>query len=320
MELNVKKLSNPDIVMNLFANYFCKESLLEDWVSFHWKEYGKKINVHINNDGFIKSLQGYGFGDLEYTSIAHRIGSCLCNPSYFIKMSHQYKRDINFLSTIAEENLKRIESYLCYECFRQVCSFSTIRQYFNADKDNKFRVLIIGDGYGFLSSLVKRCYPNCLITLVDIGKILLFQAVNLQRIFPLCIHRLISQDKDQDVRADFLYVPAESLQRIKEGQYRLIINIASMQEMNNDSINSYFKFIRMNATRDNLFYCCNRELKILPGGEVIDFFKYPWMNEDRYLFDEICPFFKYFFSRQPPFIHKFDGPIRHRLVNLKIGI
>ena len=93
-----------------------------------------------------------------------------------------------------------------------------------------------------------------------------------------------------------------------------------MQEMNYESIRGYFNFIRANATEDNLFYCCNRERKDLPGGEVIEFLNYPWASEDKHLVDEYCPFVKYAASVKWPFFHRFDGPFVHRLTNLATGV
>lgn len=89
-----------------------------------------------------------------------------------------------------------------------------------------------------------------------------------------------------------------------------------MQEMNLDSIHRYFKFLRLNSSKDNLFYCCNRRLKTLPGGEVIEFSKYPWHINDQHFIDEEPLFYRYFMSPYFPFVHYFEGRMQHRLTNL----
>jgi hypothetical protein len=107
---------------------------------------------------------------------------------------------------------------------------------------------------------------------------------------------------------DFNYVEAEKYRDFKF-KSDLIINIASMQEMNLEQINDYFKLIK---TQKGFFYCCNRITKTFPDGTKINFMEYPW-DGLKIIIDEICPWYQKFPSVKPPFIRKFDGPIHHRL-------
>lgn len=318
MKINIKELTNSSLIMNLYDRYYIRDITPDNVVSSHWKRFAPKIEVYIDEHSNLTAFKGCGFGDLGHTNTINRLLKYLCNSSYFIRLP--YRKDLFFLIKKAMPNLKIINSYLSYDCFRQICSLCTIRKYLNLKEGTDLDVLVIGDGYGFLSSLLKRVYPNSKITLIDIGKIVLFQAVNLQLIYPRYNHVLADAVDLNEKNFDFLYVPAEHIDKIKGIKYKLSINIASMQEMNYKTINKYFKFLRSNSTVDNLFYCCNRNRKLLSGGEVIEFSKYPWHAEDKYLVDEICPFYKYYFSASPPFIHKFDGLFTHRLTNLKIGV
>lgn len=311
---NIKELSSPEIVRTLYRLYYLQPIINENEISSHWKEFSQKIQVYIDDNEDLLSFRGYGFGDLHPTNPLNKILKCLCNLSYFVRLP--YKKDLLFLVNKSLPILKKINSYLSYDCFRQICSLCTIRKYLKLGDQEKFDILVIGDGYGFLSALVKSVYPNSKVTLIDIGKVLFFQVVNLQRIYPKHSHHLLCDSGDSE-EYDFLYVPAENIEKIKNIKYRLIINISSMQEMNYETINSYFTFMRLNSTTDNLFYCCNRKQKILPGGEVIEFLRYPWRKEDRHLVDETCFFYKYHFSIISPFIHRFDGLIMHRLTNLR---
>jgi len=91
---------------------------------------------------------------------------------------------------------------------------------------------------------------------------------------------------------------------------------------------SHFTFIRSYISPDGFFYCCNREEKVLPGGEILRFDDYPWHKMDRHLLDEEPPFYRWFFSFRPtsrhlrvasipvPFGRLFDGPMRQRLTHL----
>ena len=62
----------------------------------------------------------------------------------------------------------------------------------------------------------------------------------------------------------------------------LAINIASMQEMDPPIIDAYFDDLRAVAEQKKvIFYCCNREEKMLPDGTVTRFLDYKWKASDQ---------------------------------------
>lgn len=69
-----------------------------------------------------------------------------------------------------------------------------------------------------------------------------------------------------------------------------------MQEMSSSWVHRYFDFIRANRADFACFYCCNRELKELLGGERQVFVEYPWRSKDKVVFDEEPLFYRLFFS------------------------
>ena len=109
-------------------------------------------------------------------------------------------------------------------------------------------------------------------------------------------------------------IEAENHQLMQLCPIDLTINIASMQEMNPVVVSEYFTNISIAAkSNSSLFYCCNRENKVLPDGTVVDFEKYPWSLANKILDDELCPWHLKYYNTKPPFYHDYDGPIRHRL-------
>ena len=72
-----------------------------------------------------------------------------------------------------------------------------------------------------------------------------------------------------------------------------------------------FKIISSNKST---LYCCSREYKKLVGGEEIYFDKYPWSNSKK-IFWENCPWNQKWSSLRYPFIHKYDGQVKHCLVD-----
>ena len=90
-----------------------------------------------------------------------------------------------------------------------------------------------------------------------------------------------------------------------------------MQEMNISDIENYFEDLRIiSSRRELIFYCCNREEKKLQDGTVTRFSNYPWQKDDQIMVDELCPWHQQYYTVMPPFYRAYNGPIRHRLVNL----
>ena len=89
-----------------------------------------------------------------------------------------------------------------------------------------------------------------------------------------------------------------------------------MGEMNLNDINNYFS--RMRNQENETYLLLQSYFKKLPDGQVINFKDYPWDKNDQIIFDEICPWHQKFPINKPPFISSFDGPIKHKLVNLKL--
>lgn len=315
-----------NIVTTLNEKYYQADQTPKDFVSSHWEQLHKQLRIETDQKK-IKSLKGIGFGDLQNFSFPYRVFSWFTIVSYLFKLSgwaHIVK-----LMRVALDLVKRMGFPFTYDCFRQVCALSLILNYL--PKKKELRVLNIGDGYGFLSALIKEIIPEAKICLVDLGKTLLFQAHYCLKAHPQKKHALIVNGTEQEqIRydADFIYCPAEELPQLAPLSFDLAINIASMQEMNERSIKYYFDFLRTNMKEENLFYCCNRLEKRMPDGEVSRFFSYPWSSDDNDLIDETCSWYRHFFSIHKakmgpkifkwrvPFVNYFDGMIRHRLTIL----
>jgi hypothetical protein len=120
---------------------------------------------------------------------------------------------------------------------------------------------------------------------------------------------------DSDV--DLVAIQAANHALLRQAPLDLVINIASMQEMDPPVIDSYFEDLRtVSAAKRLHFYCCNREEKRLPDGTVTRFADYPWHDSDQVLVDERCPWHQQYYVTRPPFYRNYDGPTRHRLVRM----
>ncbi|MDP2600357.1 MAG: putative sugar O-methyltransferase, partial [Deltaproteobacteria bacterium] len=184
--------------------------------------------------------------------------------------------------------------------------------------------VLLGDGYGTLGACIRNLFPQARLYFIDLPKGLLFQLKTMEKIGGE--NALLSEDKTEIAENNFV-VP-DAIGKIAE-KIDCAINIASMQEMNQQSIATYFKFLRERSSPNSHFYCVNRLRKELPGGEVASFLDYPWNAKDQVFVDGSCPYYTHFYSPRTfkngprflglriPFINHFDGPMVHRLVHLE---
>jgi putative sugar O-methyltransferase len=181
-------------------------------------------------------------------------------------------------------------------------------------------VIIVGDGFGTLASLLLAAFPTVRIVVINLVKTLLVDLVFIRKAAPKVRFALVTGAAsmkaalaDETIRV--IAVRADDWQLLKEVPATLAVNIASMQEMEPRITAQYLQALRATPSK-LIFYCCNREEKILPDGTVARFEDYPWQVGDTLLDDGLCPWHQDYYSARPPFIHRYDGPLLHRLAVL----
>ena len=328
--IRIDSLPNPKLISELIKTW---KEYKDSGASSHWKKYGLQSEIEIE-DNVIETLHGVGFGDCHGRYSFSKWFHFVTILSYLVMIPH---RSRVFSWMICARKLLRplsdLDIFFSYDVFRQCCIASILEPYIVKWKNPK--ILFIGDGYGILAGLLKSRFRKSQAFLVDIFPALFFQAIVLGKCFPDLKHGFEEFYKfkeegsdDQPGTMDFTYCHGEDLTYLNQQTFDLVINVASMQEMNRDIVNRYFRFIRSHLSDEGLFYCCNREEKVLPDGEVLKFQEYPWHHMDKPLLDGEPPFFKHYFSHgrtmrrlkvagiSVPFGRLFDGSVRHRLTRL----
>jgi len=322
-----KEMAKQDICMELFSKYVVDDQTPSHLVSSHWRKMYQAMSL--NDEAEVKTIRGLGFGQMDRLNLPAKVFSWMTILMYMLSL--QDRMVLFRIMVIARKVAARMGLDFSYDCFRQVCSLQLIGKYSSLGR-GRGTCLVIGDGYGFLSCLLKDVYPDCRVILIDLGKTLLFQARHCQNAFPSARHLLVDFNNDCNIEdADFVYCPAEKIDSIRTFIHVCwAINIASMQEMNKGTVESYFSFLRDVLVQDNLFYCCNRKEKIMHGGEVSRFYEYPWNPMDKNFIDGACPWHKFFLSHRRakhgptffgirvPFVNYFNGQHFHRLSRLAI--
>ncbi len=317
---------NDRLLNYLYEHYYEEPERTENnpYTSSHWRYYSKFFDVQFDDKKRVKGITGVGFGQCKWNSFSHRVLDEICILSYLIQLPG--RSEIYQLKRKAGRICRKMDLDPTFDVFRQVCSLHLLSSYITTETImGKLLILIIGDGYGVLSALLKERYPEATIILADLGKTLLVQALNLQRAYPQMSHELISA-ADENTEADFLYCPADAITKLEKLRFNVAVNIASMQEMNANTIKAYFELLRKSMQENNIFYCCNRQSKTLVDGEKSEIHCYPWSLNDIVLLDEYCPWQKYFVSRAKsengptflniriPFINYYDGKTIHKIV------
>jgi len=324
-------LPNPELIGQLIESYYRTDPDSQDreFVSSHWRHYGDQFEVQTDAAGNLISLQGVGFGVAKWHGLGNRLLDQLCAVSTIAGLP--CKLEILRLRSIAAKLCRQVGLDPTTNIVRQLFCLNLIRNNLAVAGVNgsKLRFLMIGDGYGVLAALVKVLFPESSLVLVDMGKSLLFQSYYCQMAHPDCTHQL-AVSMDSNYNADFVYCPTERLSSLSHLEFDVAINIASMQEMSNETVQRYFDFLRKGLKPAHLFYCLNREYKELIGGEISKFIEYPWLEGDRHLVDDNCAWYKYYFARKTPgegrnafgvrlpLFNYFDGLHRQRLSVLKI--
>lgn len=305
MITEIKHLQNK-ISDILYCEYYENKSIFSSNTSSHWIKYGQLQNVIKEDDNY--SVKGVGFGDFLNRGRANMLKEIPTKIYLYYMLSGCKPEIIDDIKWIAKKQ-NRIFSY---DMARMALTLNILFKYIPKLTDKTF--CIIGDGYGTLGSLIKRVFPKSKIIFVNLGRTLFFDYYYTNQCFPMHSHSLIRSGQI-DIMSDFNYIEAEKYKNV-EFNANVFVNIASMQEMNYDSISEYFESIR-NQNVETWFYCCNRVEKELPDGTLINFADYGWLEDDEIIFDELCPWHQHFPVNKPPFIINFDGPINHRLIRLK---
>jgi SAM-dependent methyltransferase len=318
-------MPNSTITEKLYQEYYRTDHTPDGLVSSYWKDMHPRTKV-IKSDSSSLALSGVGFGDFECQKWHHLVLAWTTTLIYLGVLKDRMA--IIRMMGRARPLLKRLGFPMTNDAFRFMCVMALLERHIPSGK--KFRVINIGDGYGFLSAFIKELYPQAQICFVDLGKTLLFQAHYCSKAFPNAKHHLVSGPvSQQDAEADFIYCPAENLKELDALRFDVAINIASMQEMNVPTVRHYFDFLRQHMNTQNFFYCCNRTEKVLPGGELLKYFDFPWEQGDKYLVDEVCPWHKFYLAthQEPlgprlagvriPFINYYDGAVWHRVAVLQ---
>lgn len=280
----------------------------------------KKLINNIRNSNQNKSsywqkylpIQGNYLNEFEHSNF----GS-YTNKKYIKNLFHNLLARIIYGNDIFKtETYKNFKKY--FDKIDRHIDNDTIRHIFTFEKLKKFTnpktICIIGDGKinGVLGAHLT--FPKAKLFSLNLSEVLINDYIILKKIdFFKNSTKLVDQINFSAKSAKLTLIPSNFYKFLLNKNIELFINIASFQEMKKSEIAKYFKIIKKNKSK---LYCCNREYKKLPGGEKVYFKNYQFSNS-KIIFWENCTWSKKFYSLKPPFVHMYDGNIKHCLVDFK---
>jgi putative sugar O-methyltransferase len=307
------------IYLNTSAiDYLYSKFYLEDLnASSHWKQ--MHASLKLNEGKKLSGMRGFGNFSHRYNFLKHLGHIVLRQRLMKIGKKFKFFKEIfNQAKKICNRQARVIDQDMLRQIITVAYLFDKLKSsYFESTKGN---ILVIGDGWGSLTSLL-LAFTSFRIVLINLNKTLLVDLLYIQKAFPDLNYCYVEDSNsleiamsDKSVR--LITLTAENYQLLKNIPINLAINIASMQEMTYKSIYGYFDVLRASPSRMTYLYCCNRHSKRLPDGSLINFDNYGWLNSDENLEFSECPWHKEYYKFLPPFYKKFDGVLMHKLCRL----
>ena len=288
-----------------------RSSRFSDVTSSHWRDFGEKTSVIRENDEFI--INSYGISGFSQKTFVRNLKNIPKN--YLLsRLLNKYKANeetVRCAKLISE----KLNIVFNFDHAKHILIFDLLESHGIFETENL--ICIIGDGHGFLGTLIKAMRPDAKILFINLGRNLLIDVVCFSVFFPDINPLHISNIEDHKAISShsIMFLEAENYNLLGNLPVRLFVNIASMQEMEMPVINKYFEIMET-STVESYFYCCNREEKVLSDSSIIGFMDYPW-GGGQILVDEPCPWYQEYPSSRPPFWKPFDGTHLHRLIKLE---
>ena len=306
-------------------DYLATEAIKDDpSASSHWQKYHSEFKFTGQE---FAGLQGFG-GRAKQPA-----GLRLC---YLLLLQRRFRHfgdayaNFNTIDALAHEVTGKQGRAYDLDVLRQALTISFLHASALGKFTENTTCCVIGDGFASMSTLLLASKSAGRVVLVNLTKTLLVDLWYLKLWmgavdFEISVDLVVDEeglarvlDKSKSLGSgvqQIIVIQASDHKLLQNCPIDVVLNIASMQEMDPPVVEAYFDDMRAIAfKRDLLFYCCNREEKKLPDGTVTRFADYPWRDDDQILVDGLCSWHQYYYSTRPPFYRPYDGPHMHRLV------
>lgn len=291
----------------------------DNYKSKHWKNYTRYFNMKNEKHNIKNNIKDFyipkdsnfgvaGFGTISKKNILKKIYHFFFQRLLFLKkISIFYSDEYKIIKNICKIQQRNIN----LDVLRHVFTMRMINKKFKDD----LIVCSIGDGRSNLvSPLLMQNNIKKTIS-INLPEILIADIELILKIIDEKYIKIADNEHDlnnflKDDSVKLILIPSNKMEILNNKNIDLFVNIASFQEMKNETVNQYFDIIKKNQS---YLYCCNRKYKKLVDGEILEFDKYAFENS-KLIFKESCPWHNRYYSLNYPFFHSYDGEIIHSLV------
>jgi hypothetical protein len=267
-------------------------------LSSHWEHFLPQIQISLIPDRKlpkkIKIVQGGVAGLTPLNILTILLYSLQVFRNIFLLI--KYRCSLRILLGICAISI-RTGRLLCFDMVKHAILINKVKSIVDFQKSKK--IVIIGDGFGFLGSLLKFLYPKVRITFVNLQKNLFLD---------YCFFVKSFQNLD-DVPT---LIEAHQLTNFQKDEL-LFFNVASLGEMTPNQVKMYLHTIsEVGGTLVSL----NRNLKKHPDGTIVNLSELLESKQSELLFDENpCKFYaKYPTNGLNPGFLPFDGEIHLKIL------
>ena len=267
-------------------------------LSSHWEHFLPQIQIRLIPDHKlprkIEINQG-GLAELTRLNIVN-ILLFLLQISRNIFLLIKFRCSLRVLLAVCLISI-RTGRMLCFDIVKHAILINKIKSVI--DFRNASKIVIIGDGFGFLGSLLKFLYPKVRITFVNLQKNLFLDYCFFVKSF-------------QDLADAPSLIEAHQLKNFQKDEL-LFFNVASLGEMTSNQIQMYLHAItEVGGTLVSL----NRNSKKHPDGTIVNLCELLESEQSELLFDENpCNFYANYPTNglNPGFL-PFDGEIHLKIL------
>lgn len=274
--------------------------------SSHWQEIGKATVQKINGKWVFRAS---GISNFVPNNFLNR-GRLVIKTKLANRLLNEY--NCNDKLKLASVRLAKKQGRIhTHDCVRQALVINSVKDFLSQVKC----VCVIGDGYGYLGTLLRISYPHLKVVSVNLNKILFLDVYYTKKVLP-DQSLILMQTKEDFGRCSMTFLRAEDYHLLESQPIDFFINVASFGEMNPRVSKQYFKYAQSSSSEKVYLYSCNREKKILPDGTITTFQDLPWAGTET-MFNERPGWYQKYPISKPPFWKPLDGPMRHRLAIIK---
>lgn len=146
--------------------------------SSHWREYGSLISVTRDTGSYAVRGSGFGFFIPRCSIKAIRF---LLRSIFAQALLRKFSVDAEIVSA-GKEIARRTGRVMDFDCVKQVLTVDLLSK--KGVLSQAKTVVVIGDGYGYMTSLLQLLFPHLRVIAVNLGNVLFFDVFSVHKALP----------------------------------------------------------------------------------------------------------------------------------------